>query len=317
MSNLKHTATLGYAAWVLFCSCFALSASSKALMPVPALQIVRAEIQDDDTWKFIKANGYKLPPGKSAAELSRTLSKLLGSADPQLRDETAFDILANWIYRNRLLSDDDLRPLILEWTANLTKDIGSVGSDAVALRSFSALTLSIVVARDNATPFLTEQEFRKILESALKYADQERDLRGYDPVKGWLHATAHTADLLKFLARSRYLGPADQKAILNAVAHKLTTANLVFSFGEDERLARTVLSVVARKDFAAFEFAEWVNHMRPAPAATSQPDISVLRADQNVLNMLAKLYFLLKTTDGVAWAGAAADMVQKGLDGTF
>ena len=196
-------------------------------------------------------------------------------------------------------------------------EIGSIGSDAVALRSFSALTLSIVAARDNVTPFLSEQEFRKILESALKYADQERDLRGYDPVKGWLHATAHTADLLKFLARSRYIAAADQKAILNAVGHKLTSANLVFAFGEDERLARTVLSVVARKDFDVSAFGTWLDQMRPAPPATSLPDISVLRANQNVRNMLAKLHFLLNTTDGVAGAGAAAGIVQKGLKGTF
>ena len=197
-------AVLKYGAWVAFCVCFVLSPGSNALIPLPASQTPPAAIQDGDTWSFIKANGYRLPAGKTAAELARRLSKLLGSADPQLRDETAFDILSNWIYRNRLLSDDDLRPLILEWSKNLTKDTGSVGSDAVALRSFSALTLSIVVARDNATPFLTEPEFRQILAGALKYADQERDLRGYDPIKGWLHATAHTADLLKFLARSRY-----------------------------------------------------------------------------------------------------------------
>ncbi len=273
--------------------------------------------QERDSWSFIKANDYNPPPGKAAFELARDLSKLLGSPDPQLRDETAYDILAHWIYQNRVLSDDDLRPLIAEWTNNLTKNIGSVGSDAVALRSFSALTLSVVVARDNAAPFLTEPEFRKILDSGLKYADQEVDLRGYDPVKGWLHATAHTADLLKFLARSRYIAPADQQSILNAVGKKLKTANVVFSFGEDERLARAVVSLIARKDFDAPAFGAWVSQIRPTPPRTSRPETAVLYANQNIKNMLAKLEVLLNTSDGMNNAPRAAVIVQNGLKGTF
>ena len=81
----------------------------------------------------------------------------------------------------------------------------------------------------------------------------------------------------------------------------------MFSFGEDERLARTVLSVVARKDFDVSAFGTWVDQIRPAPPAISQPDISVLHANQNLRNMLAKLYFLLNTTDGIASAGAAVE----------
>ena len=37
---------------------------------------------------------------------------------------------------------------------------------------------------------------------ALAYLAAELDLRGIEPRVGWIHATAHTADLLKFLARN-------------------------------------------------------------------------------------------------------------------
>lgn len=63
-----------------------------------------------------------------------------------------------------------------------------------------------------------------------------RYLRGYLPDKGWLHSAAHTADLVRFLGRSRHLTVAEQKRILDVVAGKLEAP--VFVWGEDERLAR-------------------------------------------------------------------------------
>jgi len=105
--------------------------------------------------------------------------------------------------------------------------------------------LSVVVARDNAAPFLEKSEFRELLIAAIEYLGAEQDVRGYDPRVGWMHSAAHTADLLKFLARSRYLDREDQTRLLEAITGKLRTAAIVFAFGEDERLARGLLSLVA------------------------------------------------------------------------
>jgi carboxypeptidase C (cathepsin A) len=53
------------------------------------------------------------------------------------------------------------------------------------------------------------------------YLRDERDLRGLEPRVGWIHATAHTADLLKFLARDGRLRPADQARLLDAAWAKM------------------------------------------------------------------------------------------------
>ena len=273
---------------------------------------------DKQQWQAIIKNNYTPLPGRTAAELAPQLSRMLGSPDPELRDETAFDILSTWIYQNRLLTPDDLRPLIAEWEGNLKKDVGSAGTDSVELRSFSALTLSIVAARDNDAPFLTEPEFRALLASALAYAQAERDFRGYDPEKGWLHSTAHTADLLKFLARSRYITPADQAAILAAVAHKLRDSNVVFTFGEDERLARTVLSIINRKDFDQGAFRQWLAGIRPQPPKSARPELSELDAIQNEKNMLAKLEVILAAVENPSpQVSDALVGVKETLKGTF
>jgi hypothetical protein len=65
----------------------------------------------------------------------------------------------------------------------------------------------VIAARDNDAPFLTPPEFDGLLEHALAYFHDERDTRGFDAVKGWMHSAAHTSDLLKFLARSSRLRP--------------------------------------------------------------------------------------------------------------
>jgi hypothetical protein len=44
--------------------------------------------------------------------------------------------------------------------------------------------------------------FRAAVDLLTGYLRDERDLRGFDPKKGWMHATAHTADLLAELSRS-------------------------------------------------------------------------------------------------------------------
>ena len=244
-------------------------------------------------WRAIVQQHYTPPPGSSVVQLSAELSQLLGSPDPELRDEIAYATLTSWIYQQRLLEPSALRALIKEWTGNLKQGVGSVGTDAVFRRSFSALILSVVVARDNAAPFLEAAEFHDLLGAALAYLDAERDLRGYDARTGWAHSAAHTADLLKFLSRSRYLDLTDQPVILDAIAQKLARAVLVFTHGEDERFARAVLSVVNRKDFDQDGFGAWLARTRPAPITTPRPDPAQLRGNQNIKNLWAKLEVLL------------------------
>lgn len=248
-------------------------------------------------WRSIVEHEYAVPADQSLPDLTRELAGLLGSPDPESRDEFAYSILAAWIYQKRAIEPAALRPLMAALLANLTADIGGTGTDAVLRRSFSALMLSVVAARDNAAPFLTEAEYRDLVDRALAYLGAERDVRGYDEEKGWIHSAAHTADLLKFLGRNRYLRPADQVRVLDAISAKLRGAPVVFTHGEDERLARAILSLVARTDFNPAEFGAWVERTAPGRLTTSRPTAADLRARQNVTNLFAKLEVLLALQD--------------------
>ena len=219
---------------------------------------------DKAFWRSIIRNDYRVPAGESPAALIEELSGYLGSPDPELRDEFAYSIPAAWIYRQQLLSKPELHALMAKWMSNLRTGVGQTGNDSVLLRSFSALDLSTIAALDNKKPVLEKEDFAALLTAAIEFMNGERDLRGYEPEKGWFHATAHTADLLKFLGRSRYLTDADQGRILDAIKAKLAGGGKVFVFGENDRMAAAVRSLVLRPDFNHQRFEAW---LAPLPAA--------------------------------------------------
>jgi hypothetical protein len=221
---------------------------------------------------------------------------LLGSPDPAVRDEAAYTLLVSWIYQRKIIAPAEIVSLTNVLLANLKDGVGEVGDLRVLRRSFSALVLSIIVARDDDAPFFTKTQLRRIWDAALAYLLAEKDLRGHDEKLGWIHATAHTADLLKFLVRSRSLDAKDSIELLRAVKTKLSQAPIVFVYGEDERLARAVLAVVKREDFAPQDFAAWLmngfNNKDAEPTSEA-----VLHQQQNRKNFLSKLAVLVYGID--------------------
>jgi hypothetical protein len=272
---------------------------------------------DKAFWKSIIHNDFKVPAGDSPSELAAELSRNLASPDPELRDEIAYDILSTWIYKTHQLDGAPLRSLSAEWLNNLAA-VEDPAPNSVLRRSFSALLLSVVVARDNADPILDKPEFLKIWDGALAYLIAEKDLRGFDDEIGWIHSAAHTADLLKFLARSRFIGKEEQPVLLNAIGRKLTTSTVAFIYGEDERYARAVLSIIARKDFDADAFAKWAKDIRPVFPKNGRPNEQMLHGIQNVKNCLAKLDFLLSLQpDQTPGLKSAEESVRASIKGSF
>jgi hypothetical protein len=256
------------------------------------LLLSSAPLQGHDKayWRAIVEAKFEVPAGATAQALAPELVASLGSTDPEMRDDLAFSILTAWTYRQKRLTPDDLRPIITTLETNLRKDIDSPGTDAVLLRSFSALTLSVIAARDNDAPFLSAGEYDRLLDAALAYLRDERDTRGFDGVKGWIHSAAHTSDLLKFLARNPRLTPAGQGRILAALLAKNRAAAAPFSEGEDERMARVPISIVRRADFDRDGFRAWLAAAAAAAKFPEPATPAALRAEQNVRHLLMALW---------------------------
>ena len=256
-------------------------------------------------WEQVIAAKYAVPANLSADTLSDELSGDLGNADPTLRDDIAYSILSQWMAVTGAISDAQARRLVDRWMANLQVGIGSPGDDRVVLRSFSALCLSTAVARENKTAYLGEERFRAALAAAIRYLDAERDLRGFDSRLGWVHATAHTADLLKFLMRNPRLRPADQADVLSAVSRKLSAVPSAFTFGEDERLARALATAILRPDFNQTAFSTWLGIVGPLAAFPKIPTVESLARQQNARHLLVSMCTLLSLVPDTASVGAA------------
>jgi hypothetical protein len=288
-----------------------LVASADASQPAPTGGHSR------EFWQAIEKAKFTPPPDADLPALVRELTAMLASPDPELRDEIAYSTLTAWIYQQKRLDAAAVGSLATSLAANLRVEVGSVGSDAVFRRSFSALMLSVVVARDNGDPVLSESSYRGLLDAALAYLAAEKDVRGYDDSKGWIHSAAHTADLLKFLGRSRYLQPADATRILDGIALKLS-ASPILVYGEDERFARAASAIVNRMDFDRQGFAAWADRSKPAPVRDARPTAGQLQAAQNVKNFFSKFDVLLSVdpppSDAVR---AARDSVRAALKDAF
>lgn len=248
-------------------------------------------VHDKEWWRAVVADESPPPADMSLEALAFELSGYLGSPDPELRDDIAYGVLTRWMYGDRVLPPALRQRLIEAWLANLELGIGEQGTDSVLRRSFSALMLSAAVALDNEAPYLDEPDFRRVLEAAVAYLREERDTRGFEAGKGWIHSVAHTADLLKFLGRSRFLTVADQAMILEAIGDKLTRLDQVLINGEDERLARAVLAIVARPDANARAVAAFVDGLRPERFDSPTP--RVLAVNENRKHVAVSLHALL------------------------
>ncbi len=256
------------------------------------------EKHDRDFWHSIQNNHYAVPEGESAVALAHEVSGYLGSPDPELRDDIAYSILDVWVVRRPQLSKQELIPFLDEWTANLKVGLGESGTDSVLKRSFSALVLSSLAERELKTPFLGPARFHALLHDAISFLTNERDLRGYDATKGWIHATAHTADLLAALAKNDLLTQDDQHAILATIAERLSTAPTVYSYGEQDRLAQTVSAIMTRRDFDSGYFEQWLARLDEADSKvwTAKPlTPAILATYQNRTYMLEALIARMST----------------------
>lgn len=220
-----------------------------------------AESHDRDFWKHIRETKFAPPPNESVDKLALELVDLAAATDPVLRDECGYEIFATWIYRDQRLTGEQLEQLRQKLLPSLSFHIGQTGDDSVFRRSFSALYLSVLAAQELKKPFFSDAAFKSTLEAALHCYSREQDLRGYVSEKGWAHATAHVADLLKFLARNPKLSTEDQKQIVATVAQRCRTAPSVFVWGEDARMAAALLSIVNRKDLQSTGFTEWFGQL--------------------------------------------------------
>ena len=258
----------------------------------PPGSVEEKRVHTREFWRVIAKKGYAIPTGGPVFPLVRELSGYLGSRDPELRDTLEYSIISTWVVDQTQLSVTELNSLLDEWRGNMRVKIGESEADGVLKRSFSVLCLAALAERDLKAPFLGEERYRILLADALAYLKEERDLRGFDPAIGWIHTTAHTADLLEALASNPLLKIEDQGRLLDAISERLSSAHQVFIYEEQDRLALVAAAIVRRKDFDPAVFHQWLIALDAADQRVSKdspPKLKLLQTSENDTYMLRGL----------------------------
>jgi len=83
---------------------------------------------DKEFWATIAMNEYAIPAGHTLSELKETLFGYLGNAEPELRDDIAYTVYANWLKRE-MFTKEEVHAHVNELLANLDQGIGEAGFD--------------------------------------------------------------------------------------------------------------------------------------------------------------------------------------------
>jgi hypothetical protein len=254
-------------------------------------------------WQGIVDNKGAIPEGASLDELTDELLGYLRSPDAKLRDGFGYEILGHWILTNQY-DNAKLQGFLNRWLNDLQTGLGTSGTDETLTRSFAALMLSILVYHDMKTPWIEPDDYSRLLDGITDYFVREVDLRGYEAEKGWFHAIAHSADVLKFMARDTKTNRLGLERILAVIASRLKMTQSVFIHSEDERIAMAVLDVIKRQFIEEDGLKAWLQGFSAENTKSAKPDFDVMDyyVRQNCKNFLKALYFLLAKNKDVPGA---------------
>lgn len=291
-------------------SCMGVLTAFLMLVAIGSNAIAKVPAHNRAFWEELKQQNFKLSRPELAGALSLEAGDLLSSTQSELRDGIGYEALEAWIYRDEALLPEQMETLRIQLVRRAQVGLGESADDRVFGRSFAILGLSLIAAEDLRRPFMTRTAFDELLNLGLTALARERDLRGYVQGKGWAHATAHAADLLKFLARNSKLVPLEGNRIVAGITDRLRTAGRVFVWGEDSRLAAALGSVAVRQDVDAAPFVAWCERVgidnRAVWSGTFDAERYVPLRTQ--LNTIAHLAAILRPG-----AGERADEIARSL----
>lgn len=185
----------------------------------------------------------KLSGAPRAAALD-DLVTALRSPDPAVRDDWAYVTAVRWI---PALDSGERNNLGGRMAAYFT-------DPEPQARTFAPLILARIVEAGD----WRETWWRPFAD----WYPAERDLRGYDPALGWLHAAAHGADLLAALSRCPGQDPLPLAGL--AAERLLAPTDHLFDALEDDRIAYALARILSHPDLTVAQSVEWLEPITEA-----------------------------------------------------
>jgi len=254
-------------------------------------------------WRPIR----KAPDSSSASvdALALELISCLGSPDPELRDQIAYELYVEWL-RNDHLSDTT-RVQLLE---KLSKRIREQGNDQSLSRSFSALILAELMRSDANKTFLSNEQRQRLLNDAAEALRREQDYRGLIADIGWVHPIAHLSDLLWRFALHPETTQAQAITMLTALRSKVAPTQTAYAFNESDRLARVVSTLIRRQLLDVQDTATWIESF--AVPSTMERWSDAFRSPEGMTELHNTKQFMRALSDQLT-ATDVADSISEAL----
>lgn len=220
----------------------------------------------------------------------------IGSTDGELRDHLIYRLFIDLLSDN-FLSAQQLQGLFDTATSEdfLYANIGEQMTDSVFTRSFSALLVAGILAKDSELLILNDTSLQSFFKKIGRYLLLENDTRGFVEGKGWAHSVAHGADLAAMTIKHPKFELQHAPSILHAL--KLVTwKDVVFINDEEERLVNIIEALLVR-NYSEEALSEWVEQVFDKfemHLVTQGYNQSFFSGRTCTLNAMKTLYFALK-----------------------
>lgn len=245
----------------------------------------------------------KLNPER-VQDLIQDLLENIGSTDPELRDDLVYGLFCKLIVQEKCVDEATLKNLLHTLCSKdyMFFNIGSTHDDSVFKRSFSVLTLSLVVSHLIEIGGLSLEDMRNLIHHTKDYLALESDSRGYVTEKGWAHSIAHCADLIEQISCCDLLTESDYDMLLDMVQHKLLTHLTPLTASEDERLSAFFTFGLVNENLVNIDrLSAWVQGFSAANAIEDSIERSIVR--YNSRNFIRSLYM------GLSHLGHKSDLM--------
>jgi hypothetical protein len=242
--------------------------------------------------KRIKENEYNLREDEKVTDYLELMLKYIGDTDQELRDGLILNTFVNWIEEKRYFTNEELSNLL---NTILSEDfafynMGQENDDSVLKRSFSILLVNPILCVHLDENFLDKDMIVKTKDCLIKYLNEEKDLRGYDCDKGWIHALAHVADGIDLLVNCEGITEDTCKEVMLSIENRLCEGKEFLSAEEDERLVNIIYyNIIEDKLLSDDYICNWIQGLSKVLEINDR--ITKFKARTNVKNFIRSLYF--------------------------
>jgi hypothetical protein len=242
-----------------------------------------------------KEKEWNIPEDVNKFELALEMVENIGSIDPILRDELILELLCELVAENHL-TDEEVKEILklLLSEKHLFNNIGKIQDDSVFNRAFTVLVIRWIAYRHNHSEgkIFTDEEIKWIYNEVIRYAREEKDVRGYVETKGWAHSAAHTSDALGEIALCKELNSSELLEILYVIREKLLINYDSYINFEDERMISAVVNVLERGIVKEEEQIKWLRSFENIELTGTYPTDHIIKTHRR--DFLSALYFRLK-----------------------